>query len=468
MIRRLARSLPFRLNAGLILIYLCASGVVFYFFSLGLNRYLNHRLDEYLETEMLSVTSDHDFSMLPGNLEAVGQAFTRFGHSHGTLGAFMVLLSEHGDILASSDLKYFGDHDFSLITQKQLTSTSFLWETLELSGQPFRVITYQAPEGVILQIGFSMQETRELYASMQKQFAIALFSILVVGGFGGLIFGFLALKGLGQVREKAQLIRMRGDLNERVPTPTGSLETDELAGTMNAMLERIQDLVENLNYVMDNIAHDIRTPVTRMRGHAEMHLSGKNLSDREMEIAGQVIEECDQILNLVNILLEITAADSGLFQPSNQEIDAATMVRDGCELFEPVWESKEIQVAFECPDSFPWFGDPRILQRILSNLVDNAIKYCPHGGKISIELKDKDDALLLCVSDSGPGIDIHEQELVFQRFYRCQAARTQKGNGLGLSFCRSIAEAVGGSLSLDSELGKGSTFCLELPKATKT
>ena len=460
---RFISSLPFRLNAGLILIYLVSSSIVYYFFHLGMQKYLYFRMDEYLETEVLSITSELDFSSLPGNIEEVENTLQRFGYAHGALGSFLVLISPNRSVLASSNLRFFDGFDFKSIPFEEISRAPFIWQTVKLADQQFRVIYYQMPEGYILQIGFSLNETGEILHNIQTQFGIALFSILLLGGLAGWFYCQFALRGLGYLRDRAMTIRSKGDLDQRVETKTGSLETDDLAKTFNEMLERIQDLMKNLTYVMDNIAHDIRTPVTRMRGYAEMKLGNRLITEAESEMAGQVIEECDQILNLVNILLEITAADSGLFQPRNIDQNAAEVLREGCDLFEPVWDSKKLQVTIDCPSDLLWHGDTRVLQRVVSNMLDNAIKYSPAGEHIHLSLVPFENGILLKIKDNGPGIEIHEQELVFNRFYRCKTARSQPGNGLGLSFCKSIVEAVGGSITLFSKPGQGTEFEIYLP-----
>jgi signal transduction histidine kinase len=464
-VKSLFRRLPFRLNAGLITIYFLSSLTVFYFFDHLLHHYLNKRLDEYLETEILSLTSEVNLESLPEQLEEVRRAFVRFGHAHGTLGAFVALWDEQNRCLASSDLAAFQgpERSFVLPADRAEVSRTFNWQTVSLGGQSFRIIQYVTPDRYQLLVGFSMEETQALYHILKKQFGLALFFILTSGGVLGWWFSVHTLKGLSYLNQRTQMVRKKGDLHHRIHVPTGSVETDELGESINGLLERIEDLVRNLNYVMDNIAHDIRTPVTRMRGHAEMQLGDTQLTPREMEMAGQMIEECDQILNLVNILLEITAADSGLFQPTLDYHDAAAIIGEGCELFEPVAEAQQLTLVQVLPPQLSWRGDARVLQRVLSNLLDNAIKYSPKGQSVRVVLQPQSQGFELVVSDSGSGIEAGEEALIFQRFFRGTKARSQQGNGLGLSFCQSIVEAIGGQIRFSPTPGGGATFSVLFP-----
>jgi signal transduction histidine kinase len=199
---------------------------------------------------------------------------------------------------------------------------------------------------------------------------------------------------------------------------------------------------------------------------AEVTLTtGKEIGEYETMAAGTV-EECDRLLDMINTMLMITKAESGLHELDEQQVDMARLVRDACELLEAAAEDKGLSLACEAPETFPVVGDPRMIQRILANLLDNAIKYTPSGGAVKVSLSEKDGReALVTVQDTGFGIPPEDIHRVFERFYRCDHSRSQPGTGLGLSLARALARAHQGDITVISTLGQGSTFTLTLPKS---
>jgi len=198
---------------------------------------------------------------------------------------------------------------------------------------------------------------------------------------------------------------------------------------------------------------------------AEVTLTtGKEIGEYEAMAAGTV-EECDRLIGMINTMLMITKAESGLHRLDEQEVDLTRLVRDACELLEPVAEDKGLSLACETPEAFPLVGDPPMIQRILANLLDNAIKYTPSGGAVKVSLSEKDGReALVTVHDTGIGIPADDLPHIFERFYRCDHSRSQPGTGLGLSLARALANAHQGDITVTSTSGQGSTFTLTLPR----
>ncbi|HMK51393.1 MAG TPA: ATP-binding protein, partial [Thermodesulfobacteriota bacterium] len=237
-----------------------------------------------------------------------------------------------------------------------------------------------------------------------------------------------------------------------------------LATTFNQMLDRIQTLLTEIKEISDNIAHDLRSPITRIRGTAEVTLTtGKSLNDYE-NMAASTIEECDHLLDMINTMLMISKTESGVHKLSLEEIDLATLVREACELFKPTAEDKDISLTFDIPKPIHFMGDIQMIQRMISNLLDNAIKYTPPGGSVTASMNENDTHVVVSVKDTGCGISANDLPRIFERFYRCDQSRSQSGIGLGLSLARAIARAHGGDITADSLLNQGSTFTITLPK----
>jgi signal transduction histidine kinase len=231
------------------------------------------------------------------------------------------------------------------------------------------------------------------------------------------------------------------------------------------MLDRIQTLLTEIKEINDNVAHDLRSPITRIRGIAEVTLTtGKSLNDYE-NMAASTIEECDRLLDMINTMLMISKTESGADKLSREEVDLTGLIQEGCELFEPTAEDKGVSLTCNLPDRYYLMGDTRMIQRMLSNLLDNAIKYTPSGGSVTVSITENETDVLVSVKDTGCGISPDDLPRIFERFYRCDQSRSKSGIGLGLSLARAIARAHGGDITAASILNQGSTFTVTLPKS---
>ncbi|RPJ04685.1 MAG: hypothetical protein EHM36_09520 [Deltaproteobacteria bacterium] len=247
----------------------------------------------------------------------------------------------------------------------------------------------------------------------------------------------------------------------------GGDEIDQLATTFNQMLDRIQTLLAEIKEMSENIAHDLRSPITRIRGIAEVTLTTARSTGEFESMAASTIEECDRLLDMINTMLMISKTESGIGKLSREEVDVASLVRDACELFEPMAEDKGVTLRCNAPERSLLIGDNRLIQRMLSNLIDNAIKYTPAGGSVTVFVSENESQVLLSVKDTGIGISPDELPRVFERFYRCDQSRSQSGIGLGLSLARAIAQAHSGDITATSVPNQGSTFTVTLPKSAK-
>jgi signal transduction histidine kinase len=237
-------------------------------------------------------------------------------------------------------------------------------------------------------------------------------------------------------------------------------EIDQLAATFNLMLDRIQGLVADIREMTDNIAHDLKSPITRIRGQAELALTTGGPLE---ELAGTAIEESDRLLTMIDAMLFISRTEAGVTRPELKPLDLAALVRDAGELFRSLAEDKRILLAWSAPDRLPFMADTPLVQRMLANLIDNAIKYTPAGGEVAVALEsDAEGAAVVRVRDTGPGIPDGDLPHVFERFYRGDPSRSQPGAGLGLSLARAVARAHGGDITVASSPA-GSTFTVRIP-----
>jgi heavy metal sensor kinase len=308
-----------------------------------------------------------------------------------------------------------------------------------------------------------MENYTRFIEAFQRIFVATMVFLIVLAGLVGWFMARRALSGLGEVARTAQYIS-GGALDERVPVKPRGDEIDQLATTFNKMLDRIQNLVIGIREMSDNMAHDLKSPVTRIRGIAEITLTTETSLKGYQNMAASTIEECDRLLDMINTMLLISKTEAGAGKIEYQKMDMASIVRDACDLFQPLAEDKGISMTCNVHDKFTFYGDIRMVQRMIANLLDNAIKYTPSDGPVAVSVHSDDRrSVVVSVRDTGVGISPKDIPHIFERFYRCDPSRPQTGIGLGLSLAQAIAHAHGGNIVVISIPDKGSTFTVTLP-----
>jgi len=334
----------------------------------------------------------------------------------------------------------------------------------ELSGGPVRVLALSIDPLGWIEIGISLTEYRSQMQQIRTVFAAALLVMVVLGVLAGWLQLRTVFRSVEQVRSTALGIS-EGELDRRIELHGTGQELSELANAFNKMLDRIQLLLKEMRDVSDHIAHDLRTPVSRIRGLAESSLlkSGSATESKDEALAA-IVEESDRLSEMINTMLEIAQTDSGLSHIGMSSIDIADIVADACELFLPVAEDAGITMEVDTghtPIEIP--GDAARLQRVIANLLDNAIKFTAAGGHIRCRVERTDKFASLTISDTGTGISAEALPHLFERFYRADNSRSTPGNGLGLSYAQSVIRAHGGEISIDSLPGQGTTVAVHLP-----
>jgi len=291
----------------------------------------------------------------------------------------------------------------------------------------------------------------------------------VLGIAGGFFVSSRVLKRIDAMTGTTNTI-MAGDLSERLPVAGTGDELDHLADNVNAMLERIEALMGGLKEVSDNIAHDLKTPLTRMRNRCEQALRGAKSESDYRAALESTIAESDDLIRTFDALLMIARAESGHARDNMTEFDAAEIARDVCELYEPLAEEKGLALRVEAPLAAPVRGNRELVSQALANLVDNAIKYAgPEVSKINgaaaeivLGAGSDGDRIALSVADHGPGIPDADRGRVVERFVRLEQSRSQPGSGLGLSLASAVARLHGGELKLeDNHPGLRSVLALQ-------
>jgi signal transduction histidine kinase len=334
------------------------------------------------------------------------------------------------------------------------------------------VRTLQLPGGFRLLVGRDLEERERLHDIIVSAGRWSIALVVVLGIAGGFFVTRRVLNRVDAMTGTTQRI-MSGDLSGRLPVAGTHDELDRLAENLNAMLERIEALMHGLKEVTDNVAHDLKTPLTRLRNRAEEAL---RMAEDESQYRGaleRTIEESDALIRTFNALLMIARAESGQARDGMIEFDAAEIARGVGELYEPLADDKGLVLRVEASDAARMRGNRELVSQALANLVDNAIKYAaPRNSdsdaavngvqpEIVVKAAGEGDRILLTVADTGPGIPEADRGRAVERFVRLEQSRSLPGSGLGLSLAHAVARLHGGELKLeDNAPGLRSTLAL--------
>ncbi|NIA14640.1 MAG: HAMP domain-containing protein [Nitrospiraceae bacterium] len=450
---RLTKSLAFRLTAMYAALCFVLLAIV-----LGASYLVLHCMLHAEMSERWSSEIDEFAALLETqSVEVVGDVLRREAVSEGTNEVFYRVLDAEGNTVVSSDMSAWGDVPargpaLTAALDGETVSSDFYHEN---QPYPIRIVHGLLAPGLVLQMGSATAGMERQLLLFRSAYSVSALAFLVLSLVIGYVMARRALSGVENVTQAARDIAS-GAWESRVPVSQRDDEVDELAKAFNGMIERIQVLIRELREVTDDIAHDLRTPITRIRGEAEVVLGGE-------QTAGSVIEECDALLDLINTMLEISQTAAGAKSMDRERVDLGALVEDACELFRPAAEDSGLTLSFDSEASVVIEGDALRLKRAIAHLVDNAVKYTQSGGRVDVVCGSKNGRAIVSIEDTGAGIPPGDFEKVFARFYRVDASRTERGNGLGLSLSRAICRAHGGDVTVTSTLGEGSHFEVTLP-----
>lgn len=456
-------TLAFRLTLWYAGIFTVSSCIAFLLFYTLITSLILQRTDQ----ELLGQVSRFSILISSEGTEAVKDSAIIESEAAGVKEVFFRLLSVNGQVFSSSNMSYWKDIDIDETAIKALLPENKpVFQTIAIAGrsEKVRILYAVLSPSIILQVGVAMESYSRFLDAFQRIFVTTMTFLIVLAAGVGWFMARRAVSGVEAITRTAQKIS-GGSLEQRVPVKTRGDEIDQLANTFNQMLDRIQALLTEIKEMSDNMAHDLRSPITRIRGIAEVTLtSGKTPGEYE-GMAASTIEECDRLLDMINTMLMISKTESGVDKISGRDVDLTGIVRQACELFEPTAEDKKVNLSCNVPDRAHLTGDTPMIQRMLSNLLDNAIKYTPSGGIVNIAVTESKTRVVVALKDTGIGISQADLPRIFERFYRCDQSRSQAGIGLGLSLARAIARAHGGDITVISTPNQGSTFTVTLPKS---
>ena len=344
------------------------------------------------------------------------------------------------------------------------------WWTLKPladSDPIWQVYAEPLPDGAWLQVGKSDHHWRETRERLQEALLPVVGFVLIVGLGGAVLLTLRILRPVHRLIDTTRRVIRRGDMTARVPVRAAyGNELDELSVLFNQMLARNEDLIRGMREALDNVAHDLRTPLTRLRNSAEAALRDRDTSAQTRgEALGDAIEEAENTLNTLRVLTDISEAEHGTMRLHLETVVVQELALAAADLYEYSGEECGVRLRVEVAAELRLFADRIRLQQVVANLLDNAVKYSRSGGEILVTAgtTDHDATVWISVRDEGVGVVEHDLPRIWDRLYRGDHSRSRRGSGLGLSLVKAIVQAHGGQVEVGSTVGVGSVFTITLP-----
>ncbi len=339
------------------------------------------------------------------------------------------------------------------------------WSFIPSGGvkNTYEIFSKPLSPGLILQVGKLTVNSQELMGHFRAIFLQIIIPIFLIGFAGGVFLTFRALRPIRYLVNTMRLIIDTGEINARVPSGGRNDELQDLSRLFNAMLEKIEKLIKGMREGLDNVAHDLRTPITRIRGSAEMALRSEDNPENLKSALADCIEESDRILTMLNTIMDISEAETGAMLLNLQNVKISALIDEVTDLYSYVAEEKNISIRTSLQEGLQSVADRNRLQQAIANLLDNAVKYTPPGGGIDIQAFQEDQDTIIRIKDTGAGILPQELPKIWDRLYRGDKSRSQRGLGLGLSLVKAIIHAHKGHVEVASVSGEGSIFTVYIP-----
>ena len=457
-IHNLKNSLLFRLAILYALNFTVLSSICFLIFYYRIYSVNMERMDLDLLEEAEKITNlKADIAV-----EEIRSAIARVAEFENPDEKFYRLFNFKGDILSSTDMSSWSAVDTQdTISKFQKEGVNYVAQTMTMPGRDIkaRVLSANVGPDTVLQIGEILEETHEYLEIFRKLFSILIIILIIVSAFIGWFLARRALIDMAEVTEAAEEIT-KGSYDRRVQIKGQFKEIKRLGAAFNSMLDRIQSLLKSMKEINDNIAHDLRSPLARIRGIAEMNLLKEESIDDYKKMAANTIEECDSLIDMINTMLDITEAEAGVNGDKVEEFELVTLILEACELFRPIAEEKKINLKTNLPEFLTLKSDRKKMQRIVTNILENALKYTHEDGTVIVTASAQDGEIQIDFEDTGIGISGNDLPHIFERFFRCDQSRSQGGVGLGLSLVKAYTETINGTIRVESTLNQGSLFAL--------
>jgi signal transduction histidine kinase len=453
---KLFRTTAFKLSVAFLVLFSVGAGLVLASVGARVKEVLDEQIEQTVDAEIRALSEQYT----QGGIRQLTDAVERRVRAPG--GSLYLLTTQAGDVIVGN----IDPPRFIPIEKDELVETIYQRRgEPEIAPHPALLRLFVIPGGFRLLIGHDIEDHQVLRDILRNALGVSLFWLVLVGVFGGLFVSYRMMERVDIMSASARRI-MAGDMNERLAVSGSGDELDRLAENFNAMLARIAELMAGLREVSDNIAHDLKTPLTRMRNRAESALRHGDDPEKQKEALSAIIDESDDLIAVFNALLMIARAEAGYSTDNLVACDAGGVVGDMVEMYEPVAEEQGMTLALKTEPGLMVTGSRELLGQAVVNLIDNALKYgrSQKNPRVDVSASRAGDRIEIAVSDHGPGVSAADRQRLTGRFVRLENSRTQPGSGLGLSMAAAIARLHHGVLRIEDN-EPGLRVILSIPAA---
>lgn len=460
-LKQWSKTIGFRLAIWYSIIFILSSVALFVLAYFFLSSSIQQKDRQIIESKL----KEYEAQYQTGGISSLKDKVTSDRHSGKPKSFFVRVIGRSGNTLFLSLPDQWGNLDLQEI-ETATAKKEGQWSRVASKTDENALEIASAPlsDGRSLQVGKSTEGREELLENFRVVFSSVFIPMILIGFAGGQILAVRALRPIRNLINTVRSVIETGKMDIRIPSKNTKDELDELVILFNKMLEKIEVLIRGMKEALDNVAHDLRTPMMRLRGIAEMALQPKQNPETCQEALSDCLEESERVLTMMNTLMDISEAETGTLRLDLQPVDISIILENVVELYRYVAEDKNISLHTNCPSDLCVCADPNRIRQVLANLLDNAVKYTPSGGTVDIEAYLRQHQVAILIKDTGIGIFPEEIPKIWDRLYRGDKSRSQRGLGLGLSLVKAIVQAHGGKVEVSSQPGNGSLFSVYLPQ----